>query len=206
MARKTKEEAEKTFHLLLETASRLFTTQGVASTTLNHIAEEAGLTRGAVYWHFKGKDDIIRALWETYSMPKIEPLKAKIFELEEGAALERFKQIIFELIDLIKSDHQVGQAFQIVMNNVESTENKSALQNFLNEEKAQFKNSLLHGFNAISKSHQLRGNLSSDTCAVGFLCFLHGMLGQHFCPQDKVDLGVHGRIFIEIYLNGIFAD
>ena len=64
MARKTKEDAELTYHALLDAATALFIRQGIARTTLNNIAAEAGMTRGAIYWHFDNKDAVIQALWE----------------------------------------------------------------------------------------------------------------------------------------------
>lgn len=62
MARATKEEALKTRDRILETAIRLFYRNGVSATTLDNIAESAGLTRGAIYWHFKNKLDLITAI------------------------------------------------------------------------------------------------------------------------------------------------
>ena len=64
MARKTKEDALKTRQLLIEAAIVEFSTRGVASTTLTDIAEAAGVTRGAVYWHFSSKSEIFNAIWE----------------------------------------------------------------------------------------------------------------------------------------------
>ena len=61
MARRTKEEALATRHALLDAAERVFGRRGVARTSLVEIAEEAGVTRGAVYWHFKDKAS--RASW-----------------------------------------------------------------------------------------------------------------------------------------------
>ncbi|ABB39334.1 transcriptional regulator, TetR family [Oleidesulfovibrio alaskensis G20] len=64
MARKTKEEAEKTRQLLLDCALTVFLRKGYSATTLNDIAEEANLTRGAVYWHFKNKVDVFSAVMD----------------------------------------------------------------------------------------------------------------------------------------------
>ncbi len=205
MARKTKEEAEKTFHALLAAAAVLFTKQGVGATTLNEVAQEAGLTRGAVYWHFKGKDDIIRALWETYSVSKLEPLEMRLLALDGPKAKEDFEQIMIDLLNLVRHDPQVGQAMQIVLHNVEFTENKSDLQEFLNAEKNQLESALVHAFSAISHAHQFRAGLNAETCALGFLSFLHGMLTNHFSPYDRMDLSLFGKSFIEIYMNGILA-
>lgn len=64
MARKTKEDAQKTRQMLIEAAIVEFSTRGVASTTLTDIAEAAGVTRGAVYWHFSSKSEIFNAIWD----------------------------------------------------------------------------------------------------------------------------------------------
>ena len=69
MARKTREEAEQTRQLLLDAAERLFSEQGVSRTSLAEIATEAGLTRGAVYWHFQNKLDLYRAMMDRVSTP-----------------------------------------------------------------------------------------------------------------------------------------
>ncbi|RME96025.1 MAG: TetR family transcriptional regulator, partial [Alphaproteobacteria bacterium] len=58
MARKTREEAEKTRQHILDAAFTLFARQGFSRTTLQQIAAAAGVTRGAVYWHFKDKVDL----------------------------------------------------------------------------------------------------------------------------------------------------
>ncbi|KJV28667.1 hypothetical protein VI06_11665 [Aquitalea magnusonii] len=72
MARKTKEEADKTRHLLLDAAEHLFWEQGVSKTTLASIAEHAGLTRGAIYWHFDNKADLFNAMCDRAFPPFAE--------------------------------------------------------------------------------------------------------------------------------------
>lgn len=62
MARKTKEEALETRNRILEAAVEVFLEKGVSQAGLEVIAEKAGVTRGAVYWHFKNKADIFEAL------------------------------------------------------------------------------------------------------------------------------------------------
>ncbi|MES1807572.1 TetR family transcriptional regulator, partial [Escherichia coli] len=64
MARKTKQEAQETRQHILDVALRLFSQQGVSSTSLGEIAKAAGVTRGAIYWHFKDKSDLFSEIWE----------------------------------------------------------------------------------------------------------------------------------------------
>ncbi len=62
MVRKTKEDAEKTRNGILNAALDLIYEQGYSATNLNDIAEHLGMTRGAVYWHFKNKQELFLSL------------------------------------------------------------------------------------------------------------------------------------------------
>ena len=62
--RKTKTEAQKTRQHLLDAALEVFWRDGVIRASLQAIAQEAGVTRGALYWHFKNKEDLFETLFE----------------------------------------------------------------------------------------------------------------------------------------------
>ena len=62
--RKTKTEAQKTRQHLLDAALEVFWRDGVTCASLQAIAQEAGVTRGALYWHFKNKEDLFETLFE----------------------------------------------------------------------------------------------------------------------------------------------
>jgi AcrR family transcriptional regulator len=49
---------------LLDTARRLFTRDGFQTTRTEEIVQQAGLTRGALYHHFRDKEDLFRAVHE----------------------------------------------------------------------------------------------------------------------------------------------
>jgi AcrR family transcriptional regulator len=62
---------------VLGAAVRLFNEKGTAAVSTNHIAEEAGISPGNLYYHYRNKEEIIReiferidAFWgEAYSLP-----------------------------------------------------------------------------------------------------------------------------------------
>ncbi|AIR06465.1 transcriptional regulator [Cedecea neteri] len=64
MARKTKAQALETRQHILDVAILLFSQQGVSATSLADIAQAAGVTRGAIYWHFKNKSELFSEIWE----------------------------------------------------------------------------------------------------------------------------------------------
>jgi TetR/AcrR family acrAB operon transcriptional repressor len=56
--RRTREEAERTRQSILKASLKVFSTRGYARTRLEEVASEAGVTRGAIYWHFSNKADL----------------------------------------------------------------------------------------------------------------------------------------------------
>lgn len=64
MARRTKEEAEKTRRRILASALTLFVKKGYEKTTFTDIAARLKMTKGAVYWHFESKESLLVALVE----------------------------------------------------------------------------------------------------------------------------------------------
>jgi AcrR family transcriptional regulator len=101
-------QAERTRQQILETAQRLFTEHGYDATSLQMIADEMGLTKAAVYYHFRAKTDILHAAMQ----PGIQRLKAL---LDEAAALRgrraRIEYLVNGFVDfLIQNRHYAVMA------------------------------------------------------------------------------------------------
>jgi AcrR family transcriptional regulator len=65
VARSRREEyAEATYQALLDSASACFFESGFAATSLDHVAERARVTKGAIYHHFASKRDLFMAVLE----------------------------------------------------------------------------------------------------------------------------------------------
>jgi TetR/AcrR family acrAB operon transcriptional repressor len=84
MARRTKAEAAATREALLDAAEDVFLERGVSRTSLEQIARHAGMTRGAVYWHFRNKADLFHALLQRVRMP----FQDLVDEIEDSAGIE----------------------------------------------------------------------------------------------------------------------
>jgi AcrR family transcriptional regulator len=65
-------QAERTRRQILETAQRLFAELGYDATSLQMIADELGLTKAAVYYHFRTKSEIMHAAMQ----PGLDRLEA----------------------------------------------------------------------------------------------------------------------------------
>ena len=62
MVNKTKEMTRETREKLLESALDVMSTKSFSAVSLDEIASRVGLSRGAVYWHFKNKEDLLASL------------------------------------------------------------------------------------------------------------------------------------------------
>ncbi|PZP86114.1 MAG: TetR family transcriptional regulator, partial [Ectopseudomonas oleovorans] len=82
MARRTKEEAQATRVQILDAAERVFHAQGVSRASLAEVAKEAGVSRGAIYWHFENKIDLFQAMLERLRLPLEELARASESEDE----------------------------------------------------------------------------------------------------------------------------
>ena len=104
--RKTKEQAEQTRQKILNAARKMFFQNGVAKTSLEHIAKEAGVTRGAIYWHFKDKTALFFALQQSACVPIDEGMQ-KIFKNPQYQnpldAIEAALQFFFSTIQTRQS-------------------------------------------------------------------------------------------------------
>jgi TetR/AcrR family transcriptional regulator len=84
----------KPFHdnrqVILEAAVRIFARSGVSAATLDDIAAEAGVTRGALLWHFHTKDDLLMAIIKNCGpQSMIRPIIDQIEQdIQNGIALD----------------------------------------------------------------------------------------------------------------------
>jgi AcrR family transcriptional regulator len=101
-------QAEQTKQQILETAQRLFAELGYDATSLQMIADEMGLTKAAVYYHFRAKGDILQAAM----LPGIRRVEAL---LDEAGTMRgrraRIEHVVVGFVDfLVQNRHYAVMA------------------------------------------------------------------------------------------------
>ncbi|MBD8070831.1 TetR/AcrR family transcriptional regulator [Bacillus sp. PS06] len=84
--------------VIIETAIKLFAQKGYTTTSIQEIAAESGISKGAFYLHFKSKDALMLAILEYY----YEKLQSSIFK-NQDSSLEPKEKFAQELIALLNS-------------------------------------------------------------------------------------------------------
>jgi AcrR family transcriptional regulator len=108
----------KTRERILTTALRLFNDSGTAPVSTNHIADALGISPGNLYYHFRNKEEIIRALFEQqfarwdelYALPDDRmPTLADLQQLVRAtfATAWEYRFMYRELIALLRRDDEL---------------------------------------------------------------------------------------------------
>lgn len=186
MARKTKEEALKTREAILDAAVQVFSVQGVAKTGLADIATAAGVTRGAIYWHFRNKDDLLGALWKQILLP-FEPLDRMGENPDAPDPLGALLRAHLAFFQSLKNSPRRLQLLQILLNKCETVEDAgpqySHRVNNLTEGRRKTETVLR---NAVRQG-QLPGNLDVRLGSLAVISFITGLVNNLILLPDFID-------------------
>jgi AcrR family transcriptional regulator len=118
MARRTKDEAEKTRHTILDAAEQVFYQHGVARTTLEQIAQRAKVTRGAVYWHFRDKIEVFDAMMSRVFLPQ-EDILERLAERGSDQPLDDLKKACCDALRTMGKDPHRKRVISIALHRCE---------------------------------------------------------------------------------------
>lgn len=118
MARKTKSQALETRQQILDAAVREFSARGVSSTSLTDIANAAGVTRGAIYWHFRNKVELFNAIWEAYES-RIKVLEVEYQTKFPNNPLRILREILIYILVATVTDSQRKALMEIIFHKCE---------------------------------------------------------------------------------------
>lgn len=118
MVRKRKEDVEITRHLLLEAAEEVFSHRGYAQATFQEIAERAGLSRGAIYWHFRDKSELLDAVLNRARLPW-DQLPERFSCLSQAPTVSQLSRALGDGLEEIVSDARLHRVTLILLHRTE---------------------------------------------------------------------------------------
>lgn len=202
MVRRTKEEAQATRKLILDTAEVVFHERGVARTSLNEIAQAAGLTRGAIYWHFKDKADLFNAMMERVTLP-LEQTAHRSDDASLDDPLAYMRAAFLHALHLTATDPQVRRVFEIATHKVEYVDE---LKGVRDRHLAIRDECLLHAQRGITLAMRrglLPRRIPARAAALGMHALIDGLIQNWMLDPDAFDLERVGRQVFDAYLAGL---
>jgi len=202
MARKTKAQAQETRHQIIDAAERVFHAQGVARTSLQQVAAEAGLTRGAIYWHFKDKAALFAAMMDRAVLP-CEAAMAQVREAPPASALNALIEMAMIPIRSLACDAQLTRVFSISMHYTEYTEELAPAQRRYQNAVSEFVAMTEDTMQQAAQAGQLRQGLDLHTLAMGLFALVDGLMRQWTAMPQSFELVHVGQQAVSAYVMGL---
>jgi len=204
MARRTKEEAAATRDSILDAAEKLFVEQGVSRTTLQHIATAAGVTRGAIYWHFDDKGALFNAMMERAILP-LEAEMQVLDQVESDDPLVDLRNHMLAVLDRTVNDPGARRVFEIATLKVEFVGEMDAVRQRRQDNLANWKSRAERRIRLAIDKGLISRDIDPARVALGLWTMIDGLIRNWmFDPQD-FDLLALGKCVIDPYLEGLRA-
>ncbi|HOB01927.1 MAG TPA: TetR family transcriptional regulator [Casimicrobium huifangae] len=204
MVRKTRIETESTYAALLDAAERVFKDKGVAAATLNDIASAAGMTRGAIYWHFKDKAELVHAMCERATLP-MEAVFNEVTAVAGDDPLGSIRRLTVHALTQVAQSPQQQTVFDILFHKCEKTGEMAPMF----EREQQSRSECHSEIEAILRQAVKLGQLPADTDTAMAMQALHafmvGLMHEWLLDPGAYDLAAHAEALVDTLLAGLRA-
>lgn len=123
--RRSRQDALDTRARIIDAASRVFFAQGLTGASLEDIAHEAGVSRGAVYGHFKNKEAVFQAVFDHADLPLDPFMVATCDETSGGDPLAHLHRQLRERLHDALHRKSARRFYSIAQMKCEATEQMS---------------------------------------------------------------------------------
>ncbi|MFD3245543.1 multidrug efflux transporter transcriptional repressor AcrR [Rahnella aquatilis] len=200
MARKTKSQALETRQQILDAAVREFSARGVSSTSLTDIANAAGVTRGAIYWHFRNKVELFNAIWEAYES-RIKVLEVEYQTKFPNNPLRILREILIYILVATVTDSQRKALMEIIFHKCEFVGEMTSVHE---ARKALY----MEGYGKIERilvrcieEKQLPVTLDTRQAAIILRAYLTGLMENWLFIPESFDLEGDAGRFVDTYID-----
>lgn len=200
MARKTKQQALETRHQILDAAVREFSEHGVSATSLTDIANAAGVTRGAIYWHFKNKADLFNEIWQL-SETKIGDLEIKYQAKFPDNPLRILREILVHILTATVDDSCRRALMEIIFHKCEFIGEMTPLHDarkllhldVYERIERVLRKSMAHG--------QLPTDLHTRRTAITLRAYMTGLMENWLFMPESFDLKAEAGVLVDTFLD-----
>lgn len=199
MVRRTKQDALATRDSILDAAEQLFVKQGVSGTTLQHIATAAGVTRGAIYWHFLDKGAMFNAMMERVKTP-LEAAGQLVDRDSAVAPLEALRRHIMCVLQVTVEDPKARRVFEIATLKMEFTDELNEVRERRKQNQELWMARTEQRVRAAIANGQAKPEVDPFAVALGLWAIIDGLLRAWLLDPQAFDLMKVGAQIVDTHL------
>ena len=204
MPRRTKLEAEQTRSAILDAAEHVFNERGVARTSLEEIARAAGVTRGAVYWHFRDKIALCEAMLQRVFLPQ-EDILERLAQSASETPLVDLRKACSNALRLTATDPHRRRVATILNHRCEYVEEMATLM----KRRVQCKDRMLGRakklFERAEKLGQLAPGWKPGLAARSLQAMMSGLIANAFEREKNFSLAREGVACLDAFFRSLGA-
>jgi TetR/AcrR family acrAB operon transcriptional repressor len=204
MVRRTKEEAAATREHLLDTAEQVFLAQGVSRASLLDIAAAAGLSRGAIYWHFKDKAELFMAMFERIHLP-CEVASCDLTLQADSDFAQVLRQAVLLPLQRLCADERTRRVFTIIIHRTEYSDEMASVRTRHLQAIADWTAGMATLLRSARQRGLIRADIDPDLTASGLFALVDGLLSQATLASDPATMLAAGEQMVAICLAGLRA-
>lgn len=199
--KRTKEEAAITRATVLKAALTVFSAKGYAAARLDDVAKTAKVTRGAIYWHFKGKADLYNTLVDELSARGASVVQQAV--AEGGTLIDILRRVFISQCVLIEDDKEARAVMELALFKTGVDPELQAGR----KKQIEAGNALVAGIADAMKMGVGQGILRDDMdptdMARAFLAFENGAIQQWLASPKSFSLKESAESFADILIKGL---
>ncbi|AMX02574.1 TetR family transcriptional regulator [Microbulbifer thermotolerans] len=204
MAKRRKEDALETRERILDAAIEVFHKRGVVRPSLTEIAQLAGVTRGAIYGHFRNKADLFAALTERVQFPDERLCECACDEIMKdplGVLRSRWLRMFQE----VARNREWQLILEIVFHRCELVTESGEIHQRLMEGHAQGVERMRFLITAAVQRGQLPADLAIEVATPLLHGSLVGVLQDWLLQPQIGDLAVLGERYVDALIDMLHA-
>jgi len=204
MARRTKEEARETRNRILDFAEHVFSEKGVSRTSLDDLARAAGVTRGAIYWHFRNKAELFDAMMARITLP-MEEVSQRAGTGECDDPLAYVRGCALNVLQRTATDPQTQRVFDIVCHKCEYVDEMAELKARHLECRAECLDEMQRAFAQAIARGQLPATVDARRAAVVLHALIDGLIANWVLDTSYHPLAQDAENIVDGYLAGLMV-
>ncbi len=202
MARQTKERAEQTRETILDAAEQVFFKRGVARASIEEIAAEAGVTRGAVYFHFRDKVDLFLGIEERVRLPH-EEIMAMLAQSPTADALNLLERIVLSLFARYAAEDRKRIRLTVLLLRCDYVDEMAPALDRQNATYGRFAIELRRYFRDAARGPNLDQDWNPELAALVFQTLMHGALLRWLRSPGDFPLNSSGVSVVKGFLTAV---
>jgi len=193
---------QNTEERILNQSMRLFLERGYHGTSIDDITQAAGLTKGALYWHFKSKEDLLKRIMEEYERRFLDGLIKAVGEVKGGAS-DKFNKYVRYNAAFAYYNRELCVTFTTLAAELVGAE--QGIENEIRRIYKKYQNFLSNLILQGKKEKMFRRELDPRLAALVIMAFHDGILLQWSMNRDKIDGEAYVNTFKKIMFQGLMV-